>query len=170
MGSFAPLIVTLQLDETSQLFFDALRKKYFPPERNLLNAHLTLFHHLPAIENSITDDLKTWSIKQQPLLLHVAEVKNIGKGVAYKINSAALPQLHKQMQEKWHDWLTPQDKQKLWPHVTVQNKVSHKEAAKTQRLLQESFQPFMATGTGFGLWEYKGGPWKALQTFLFKAD
>jgi len=42
-----PLILTLKLDEESQAFFDKQRALYFPPERNFLKAHLTLFHQLP---------------------------------------------------------------------------------------------------------------------------
>ena len=42
-----PLIVTALLDEVAQERFDRLRREHFPPERNHLDAHLTLFHRLP---------------------------------------------------------------------------------------------------------------------------
>ena len=42
-----PLIVTALLDEVAQERFDRLRREHFPPERNQLDAHLTLFHRLP---------------------------------------------------------------------------------------------------------------------------
>ncbi|WP_208644854.1 2'-5' RNA ligase family protein [Mucilaginibacter kameinonensis] len=42
------LILTLRLDEESQAFFDEMRKRHFPQERNFLKAHLTLFHQLPS--------------------------------------------------------------------------------------------------------------------------
>ena len=41
------LILTLQLDAISNAFYEHLRRKYFPPERNLIAAHVTLFHQLP---------------------------------------------------------------------------------------------------------------------------
>lgn len=167
MHEGSPLIVTLQLDEKSHSFFNSLRTKHFPPEKNFLAAHLTLFHHLPSTETTIVDDLKKWSGEQSLLQLYVTEIKNIGKGVAYKIESSALLQLHQTMQRRWSQWLTPQDKQKLWPHVTVQNKVPPERAKETLQLLQESFQPFVAAGIGFRLWSYEGGPWKALQMFSF---
>lgn len=170
MDDNAPLIVTLLLDETSAVFFNNLRKKYFPPERNFLVAHLTLFHHLPSNEPIILHDLEQLSRQQSILSLQVTEVKSIGKGVAYKIESPALLQLHKKMQTKWYAWLTSQDKQKLWPHVTVQNKVPVAEAKNTRANLQASFEPFVAKGTGFGLWSYQGGPWKALQTVPFNQE
>ena len=46
-GAGPPLIVTALLDEAAQQRFDRLRRSHFPPERNHLDAHLTLFHRLP---------------------------------------------------------------------------------------------------------------------------
>ena len=43
----APIIVTALLGAADQAFFDAQRRAFFPPERNQLAAHLTMFHHLP---------------------------------------------------------------------------------------------------------------------------
>ena len=170
MDDGLPLIVTLQLDEKTFAFFDALRKVHFPPERNFLSAHLTLFHHLPSGEKSIREDLRQWSSSQAPLDLQVTEVKSTGNGVAYKIESPALLQLHRQMQERWKAWLTPQDKQRLWPHVTVQNNVPAEKAKDTLKQLKESFQPFGAKGVGFGLWVYEGGPWRFVETFAFRRE
>lgn len=53
-----PLILTLVLD--AQLFkaLNALRVRHFPPERNVVPAHVTLFHALPSEhEAMIADDL-----------------------------------------------------------------------------------------------------------------
>jgi hypothetical protein len=162
------LIVTVALDDSSSAFFNALRKQYFPPAINYLSAHLTVFHHLPHSEVVIAHDLEQWSKTHAPVLLDVTDVKSIGKGVAYKIECPSLVQLHKQMQLKWKQWLTPQDQQKLWPHITVQNKVSVSEAQETLKILQSAFQPFTATGVGFRLWSYEGGPWRFLQNFPFR--
>lgn len=169
MHDAPPLIVTLQLDDESQRFFDGLRQRYFPPERNFLSAHLTLFHHLPPDESQVVEHLKGWGTETPPLVLEVAEVKSIGKGVAYKIDCPPLIQLHTVMRKTWDQWLQPQDKQKLWPHVTVQNKVTPQTAKDTLMELQRSFAPFTAAGTGFGLWRYEGGPWTFLEAFRFEA-
>lgn len=163
----SPLILTLRLNEEAFLFFNTLRQKYFPPERNYLSAHLTLFHHLPANESSIEEELILLAQKQALLSLAITEVVSIGRGVAYKIECPPLVQLHKQLQNKWQAWLTPQDKQKLWPHVTVQNKVAPQTAKETLIQLKESFKPFTATGIAFDLWQYEGGPWKFLRSFPF---
>jgi hypothetical protein len=41
-------VVTLLLDDGAQRRFDRLREAYFPPERNHVAAHVTLFHALPG--------------------------------------------------------------------------------------------------------------------------
>ena len=46
----APLILSAVLDAPVQQRLDALRRAHFPPERNHLDAHVTLFHHLPGAE------------------------------------------------------------------------------------------------------------------------
>ena len=165
-----PLILTLTLDADAAAFFNALRKQYFPPAINYIDAHLTLFHHLPATEVSLLEDLETWRHSQSSIMLKVTEVKSIGRGVAYKIESPELVQLHQTMQRKWKPWLTPQDSQKRWPHITVQNKVSPEEAKNTLQTLQASFQPFTAKGLGFDLWSYEGGPWRHLKNYLFHQE
>src|ERR1700712_5017184 len=47
-GDHAPLILTLALHGEDQARFDRLRIAHFPPERNLIPAHITMFHHLPG--------------------------------------------------------------------------------------------------------------------------
>ncbi len=43
----APLIVTAVMGAADFLWADKLRQTYFPPERNALPAHISLFRHLP---------------------------------------------------------------------------------------------------------------------------
>jgi hypothetical protein len=164
----APLILTLQIDQQSFFFFNQLRVKFFPAERNFLSAHLTLFHHLPPNESGIEEVLQVVANRQPTLSLPVTDVKSIGKGVAYKIDCPPLVQLHRHMQDKWQPWLIPQDKQKLWPHITVQNKVTPQTAKETLAHLKETFQPFTAFGVAFDLWQYEGGPWKFVKSYPFK--
>jgi 2'-5' RNA ligase len=166
--SDAPLILTLTLDNETQTYFNQLREAHFPPERNYLAAHLTLFHHLPPHQPQIIDDIKLLVQQNTTLTLQVTEVKSIGNGVAYQLDCPLLLQLHKQLQQQWFDWLTPQDRQKLWPHVTVQNKVSPEQARMLKAQLTEEFEPFTATGLGLSLFEYQNGPWKFISSFDFE--
>src|SRR5215217_6904909 len=43
-----PLVLTLALDAATAAWLEALRRAHFPPERNLVPAHVTLFHALPG--------------------------------------------------------------------------------------------------------------------------
>ncbi len=43
-----PIIVTAHAAPGDMAYFDQMRRKHFPPHRNFLNAHITLFHHLPG--------------------------------------------------------------------------------------------------------------------------
>lgn len=164
----APHILTLALNNEAETFFDTLRQRHFPPERNFLKSHLTLFHHLPPDEPIILEAIKTLCMQQELFTLHVVDVVSIGRGVAYKIESNTLQILHKQWQQQWQPWLIPQDKQKLWPHVTVQNKVAPQTARELLQQLQDLFTPFEIQGIGLRLWKYLGGPWELLETFLFE--
>ncbi len=163
-----PLILTLTLDDGSFRYFNELRQQHFPAERNFLEAHLTLFHHLPGAEQlTIEQYLEEICQSQTVISLPVTEVKMIGRGVAFRLESEALLALHQRLATHWHTWLTPQDRQKLWPHVTVQNKVSPPQARKLQALLSQDFEPFTARGEGLTLWAYQNGPWEHLRTFRF---
>lgn len=161
-----PLILTLALNAEAENFFNELRQRHFPPERNFLKAHLTLFHHLPQ-QPQLVQDVETISAEQKRLELQVSGVASIGRGVAYKLESAVLQTLHKALQEQWQQWLIPQDKQRLWPHVTVQNKVAPEAARALLQELQQSFAPFEVQGTGLRLWTYLGGPWELVREFPF---
>jgi hypothetical protein len=165
-----PLILTVQLNEEAFRFFNTLRQQFFPPERNFLSAHLTLFHHLPPNEPNILDEITLQANNNGVLNLAVTDVVSIGKGVAYKIDCPPLQILHKQLQTKWQPWLTPQDRQKLWPHITIQNKVTPAVAQQTLLQVKNGFEAFTAIGTGLSLWAYEGGPWKALHHFPFKTS
>ena len=160
------LILTVELDSKAFTYFNALRTEHFPPERNFISAHLTLFHALQN-QSATIDKVQEISETTNPFSLLIESPVSIGKGVAFKIQSPPLLQLHKKLQLHWKDNLTPQDSQGLWPHITVQNKVSPAEAQQLLFTLMQSFQQFDALATGLQLWEYLGGPWKQIQTFPF---
>lgn len=168
LTDLAPLILTLQLDAPAQAFFDALRRQHFPAERNFLAAHLTLFHHLPATERpDIEAYLSVLCRTQPPLPLRVTGLQFLGRGVAYALTSPETDALHQQLQAHWQAHLTPQDRQRRRPHVTVQNKVAPDAARALLAELTAGFAPFEATGLGLQLWAYRGGPWELLRTFPF---
>ncbi len=82
--------------------------------------------------------------------------------------SKELIALHLAFQRQWQQWLIPQDKQKLWPHITVQNKDNAEVAKGLQQQLKRDFESFEFYATGLSLWEYLGGPWQFIKDFKFK--
>ena len=167
----APLIVTLALDAAAQTYFDALRRAHFPAPINYLDAHLTLFHHLPgAKREAVGDVLRDCCRAQGPLPLQVAGLRSLGRGVAFTVESERLRALHRALQTAFAPGLTAQDQQKLQPHVTIQNKVEPDAARQLLTRLQADFAPFGAVGTGLRLWAYRGGPWELLEWLPFAAE
>ncbi len=162
-----PLILTLTLDHVSQHFFDEKRRSHFPPERNYLDAHLTLFHHLPPGQPQVINDIQMAADTYRQMKLNITGLKMTGSGVAYVIECPLLLQLHAYLQKLWWDKLIPQDKHKLWPHITVQNKVPSETATLLKADLEQRFEPFTGTGVGLSLFEYLGGPWKPVQQWQF---
>ncbi len=161
------VLVTLSLDPESQNFFQRLRDQYFPPDRNIVPAHVTLFHKLPESSGEkIKADIQT--VVQRPAFdLHVTSIMNTGSGVSYKLESPEFCDLHKQLRNQWLQWLTPQDRQGFRPHIVVQNKVSVETAKRTYEVLQGQFQTFTARSADIILWRYLGGPWEELESFRF---
>ena len=161
-----PLILTVQMDPDELNFFDGLRQQHFPAERNFLTAHLTLFHALPntiEIKKRVAKECESVA----PFSMQVVGPVSLGKGVAFTLDSPQLLQLHKRLKEAFKPLLTPQDSQNIWPHITVQNKVSAAEAVLLLNTLKASFSPFSMQALGLQLWEYLGGPWRQLSAFPF---
>ncbi len=167
-ASPAPLILTLALDADTQTYFNALRRQHFPPKINYLAAHLTLFHHLPGTElAAVRAQLAAIAGTLRPLPLQVTGLRSLGRGVAFTLENDALRALHRQLQTAFAAYLTPQDQQKLQPHVTIQNKVEPAAARQLLADLQAGFGPFEAMGMGLHLWAYRNGPWESVAEFPF---
>ena len=165
----APLILTAKLDAASLEYFDRLRKEHFPPERNFLAAHVTLFHHLPG-ENidEIVETLETVAEMQPPFALTFDSWRFLGRGVAMKIASVELATLRNKLAGHWQHHLTPQDRQKFQPHITIQNKTEPQAARELFENVSQGHQPFDGVVVGTTLWSYLGGPWRLEKEFLFE--
>ena len=161
-GVLRPLVVTLLLDAAAQRRFDRLRAQHFPPERNHLAAHVTLFHALPGEQlDAVRADLADAS--DRPAFdVAVTGLRFLGRGVAYELDSPELTALRGGLAAAWAPWLTRQDQQRHLPHVTVQNKVAPDVARALHERLRAEFTPWAAGACGLGLWRYLGGPWEPL--------
>ena len=165
----SPLIVTALLDDSSFEFFDRLRRRYFPPERNFLRAHITLFHHLPGDEiTAVESDLGGIASSRKAIELEFSNVRFLGRGTAIDIESVELNSLRGKLANGWRNWLTAQDNQKFKPHVTVQNKVAAEEAKLVFEQLKKGWQIINGKAVGLQLWHYRSGPWELAKEFVFE--
>lgn len=165
-----PLILTLKLDAAAFQYFEALRQQHFPPERNFLAAHLTMFHHLLGEELAkIKSDLPEICSTIENFSLVFPSWRFLGKGAAINVEADELLKLRARLANIWRDWLTPQDRQKFQPHITVQNKVAPDEARRLFEKLAAEHSFFNGESEGVTLWHYLGAEWKFEEEFLFTA-
>ena len=164
-----PLILTLALHPDDQERLNVLRRSHFPPERNYLAAHVTLFHKLPGHEQAaVLADLDDVSARA-PFDVDVTGVRSLGRGVALTLASPELLAVRAELAGRWQLWLGPQDSQPFKPHVTVQNKVTPERARALHEQLAAAFVPHHIRATGLALWTYLGGPWGHEHTTDFSA-
>lgn len=162
------LLLTLKLDQTTFERANTLRQQYFPPERNVVPAHVILFHQLPGDqESAISHSLQTLCAQTKPFPFSLPSIRSLGSGVAINVNSPELMQLHKALANAWDTWLIPQDRQGYRPHITIQNKVKPETARQLQAELEAHWQPITGRGEGLLLWYYHKGPWELAKEFHF---
>jgi 2'-5' RNA ligase len=148
-----------------------LRREHFPAERNHLAAHVTLFHAVPGERHVQVDrDLTSVASARPAFDLEVARVRLFGRGVAYDLLAPEADALRADLVERWEPWLTPQDRHRLRPHVTVQNKVDPAVARALHTELAAAFVPWSVRAQGLALFRYLGGPWDPLSSYDFPSS
>jgi len=161
-----PLIVTLKIDEPSQLFFNEKRIMFFPAHANFVDAHITLFHKLPSINLDIEIGMTQFA-QHKKLDLYISDIILFETSVLYAIESPQLLHLHAEMQSKFDPYLIRNDRKILKPHITIQNKVTAYKAQKTHALLLKNFNPFVVNAIGFTSWYYLKGYCEKKEDYLF---
>ena len=164
----APLLITAELSDDVLAWADSLRRAHYPPERNRLRAHVTLFHALPPSAESEVRRLLGELARSAPPEARVSGIFNMGKGTAFDIDSPGMVALHGEIAERMHGLLTRQDAQQLRLHVTVQNKVTPEAARSLQVELAASFVERRFRFRGFGLYAWEDGLWRELRAFPFR--
>jgi hypothetical protein len=190
LSAAAPLVVTALFGRQDHAWFNSLRREHYPPERNTVDAHLTLFHQLPP---SAADELKH-RLSQQVRGVRAPRAKvtgliALGGGTAYRIEAPELVAIREGLVEAFRGLLTPQDAGRWRPHVTIQNKVPRREARTLQQKLRATFrprplairalaktviaalardfQPREVEIAGLASWWYRGGPWEPHSRHMF---
>lgn len=163
------LIVTLQMDPAAAARFTESRQRHFPPERNWLAAHVTLFHALPIeAREDVLRDVADLAGATEAFEMNVDRLLFLGRGVAYGITAPPALKLRRDLAARWDALLSRQDRG--WHgrlHVTVQNKVEPSVARALQNELSRDFVPYRIGAVGLQVWNYVGGPWEPVVTVAF---
>lgn len=164
----APIILSARFGWEDFAWLNGLRRKHFPAERNQLDAHLTLFHHLPpSIEPELKQRLGQLTHRRPPSAM-ADGLLNLGMGTAIRIQSRELAILREALAQAFDDLLIPQDAASWRPHMTIQNKVPPAEARALQEQLGHDFRPRPVQIIGLAAWWYRGGPWELLARYRFR--
>jgi hypothetical protein len=163
-----PLIVTAELGAEDLAWLDRLRRTHFPPERNVLRAHLTMFHALPPSLDDEARQALAGHARQTAPRASIEGVMGLGGGVAFRVVSPELDGIREALQATFHGMLTAQDNGGWRPHVTIQNKVAERDARLLAERLRADFRPVPLAIRGLGLHRYLGGPWETLATYHFR--
>jgi hypothetical protein len=166
-----PIIATATMGAADQRHFDALRAAHFPPERNHLAAHITLFHQLPP---SCLDELdrlfRRIAADTPPPAAMLREVYSLGQGVAFRIESPELLAIRARIADHFAGMLTAQDQGVPRLHITVQNKVAAAEARALLAALASDFRSRPLAIIGLAAHHYRGGPWEPALARSFRAS
>jgi len=162
------LIVTADLAEVDSGWLDGLRRKHYPSERNQVPVHLTIFHSLPpSAELEVRARLSRFANQAAPRAM-VAGLMDLGGGVAFRVVSEDLDRMREDLAADLHGLLGAQDIGGWRPHITIQNKVSSREARELRHSLEGDFQPRSLSIKGLGLHRYLGGPWERIAAYPFR--
>lgn len=164
----APIIVAALFGDADFAYLDALRQAHFPPERNQLSAHLTLFHHLPPSAEAELKARLAQAAKTPAPVARLAGIMNLGRGVALSVRSDELEMIRRELAETFKGLLTPQDAGGWRPHVTIQNKAPADEVKALSQRMSTTFQPRPLVIAGLAAYHYLGGPWSLITRYPFR--
>ncbi|MGE3690200.1 MAG: 2'-5' RNA ligase family protein [Novosphingobium sp.] len=169
LSGAAPFIVTAELPGDIFAWADALRRAHFPPERNKLAAHVTLFHSFaPSLRDELHRTLGRFAAEFSPPEARCEGLMDLGKGTALLIHSPGMLQVRAAIAEHFHGALTAQDKHEPRLHITVQNKVTPAEARALQHELAGSLHPRPFRFPALGLHLYRETHWEPIGLWPFR--
>jgi hypothetical protein len=162
------LIVTAEIAQGDFSWLEHLRRSHYPPERNEVPAHLTMFHALPPSAESEARSRLVSLAKEKLPRATIEGLMDLGGGVAYRVVSAGLDRIRDELAEAFHGLLGVQDNAGWRPHITIQNKVPGKAARALIASLERDFAPRPLAISGLGLYRYLGGPWQRIALYQFR--
>jgi hypothetical protein len=163
-----PIIVAATFGDGDNGWLQALRRTHYPPERNRVPAHLTLFRQLPpSLEGELATRLARAAAAPPPRAA-IASIMDLGEGTALRVESEDLEAIRADVAEALRGVLTPQDQAPWRPHITIQNKVLPREARALQQRLRATFEPRPLAIRALAVWRYLGGPWEPVRAWPFR--
>ena len=163
-----PIIVTAVFGPGDDGWIQQLRRTHYPPERNRVPAHLTLFRQLPpSLAPELSARLAAAAAGPAPRA-EIAGIFDLGEGTALRIESRDLEEIREELAEAFHGLLMPQDQAPWRPHVTIQNKVEPREARRLQQQLRAIFEPRPLAIRALATWRYLDGPWEKVRDYSFR--
>lgn len=158
-------------DEETSGRLERLRQRFFPPERNVVPAHLCLFHALPSEQDRLLVELFDGEAQRFPTIpLVFSSILPMGAGFGLSVDAPRLLTLHRRLATACSPWLTPQDRQPFRLHVTLMNKAKRNDARQALAEFQAEFEPWGGMGDSIEVWAYLGGPWKPLARYPLSGD
>lgn len=164
----APLLITAELPPDVFAWADALRRRHYPPERNRLGAHVTLFHGLPPSAEPTVRRLLGEFARREPPGACVAGLMDLGRGTAIALDSAGIVSLHDELGERLEGLVQQKDRRPLRPHITVQNKVASVMARALQEDLDGHLPALRFRFRGLALSHWRGDLWRMAQLYPFR--
>nr|NUR36604.1 2'-5' RNA ligase family protein [Sphingomonas sp.] len=162
------LIITAEIGPQDYAWLEQLRRTHYPAERNQVPAHLTMFRALPpSAEGEVRSRLARITPEGSPRA-SIQGLMDLGGGVAFRVASPDLERIRNELAEDLRGLLSAQDAVGWRPHITIQNKVSPREARALLAKLERDFRPRPLAVSGLGLHRYLGGPWDKLSIYSFR--
>ncbi len=165
----APFIVTAELPGDVFAWANGLRYAHFPPERNHLKAHVTLFHSFaPSLRAELPLELARLASEFAPPVCRTNGLMDLGGGTAIALHSPAMLTIREEIAETFYAMLTAQDRGGKKLHITVQNKVERAAAKALQTELTGQLDNREFSFTGLGLHLYLGPHWQEVGVWKFR--
>ena len=162
------LIVTAEIAPPDLAWLDRLRRAHYPPDRNQLPAHLTMFHALaPSAEGEVRRSLGRLAAEAPPRA-SIEGLMNLSGGVAFRVASQELDAIRRDLAEEFRGLLSAQDIGGWRPHVTIQNKVTPSQARASRDRLAADFRPRCVRIEGLAVSAYRDGLWEPISRHMFK--
>lgn len=161
------LIVLAEFGASDFGWLEQLRRRHYPPERNHVPAHLTMFRTLPpSAEAEIRGSLERAARDEAPQV-RSSGIIDLDGGVAVRMESPELERIRAELAGEFHGLMTSQDIGRWVPHVTIQNKVKPSVAKALVRTLRSEFEPRPVKITGLALVRYARPEWQPITSYRF---